>query len=119
MVGARSWMDGDFSASRQFEKSTPGTTITSLCENPCIDVDEFGRTFYPDAGRARVGVLDTAGNLLCTFGRYGNPDSTGLSFWWPQAVGVTDTHAYVGDRLNRRIVVARLGYAVEKTCEVK
>ncbi|MFW6108146.1 MAG: hypothetical protein ACOC70_02980, partial [bacterium] len=100
-------------------KKTPGTTITCLCEHPVIDVDEFGRTFFPDAGRARVGVLDTAGNRIGTFGRYGNPDSTGLRFWWPQAVGVTDTHAYVGDRLNRRIVAARLGYAAEATCEVK
>ena len=120
-VKGANWIHSGISVASSWAtpKSTPGTTITCLCENPCIDVDEFGRTFYPDAGRARVGVLDTAGNLLCTFGRYGNPDSTGLSFWWPQAVGVTDTHAYVGDRLNRRIVVARLGYAVEKTCEVK
>jgi len=100
-------------------KGTEGTTIVCLCENPSIDVDEFGRTFYPDAGRARVGVLDTAGNEVCTFGKYGNPDSTGLSFWWPQAVAVDGGHAYVGDRLNRRIVAAKLAYQAEATFEVK
>jgi len=100
-------------------KRTPGTTISCLCENPCMDVDEFGRTFYPDAGRARIAVLDTAGNSIRTIGRYGNPDSTGLSFWWPQAVAVDDSHVYVGDRLNRRIVAARLTYEAEATCEVK
>jgi DNA-binding beta-propeller fold protein YncE len=100
-------------------KGKPGTTIACLCESPCIDVDGFGRVFYPDAGRAQVGVLDTAGNLICTFGKYGNPDSTGLSFWWPQAVAVDDTSVFVGDRLNRRIVEASLSYQREETCEVK
>ena len=100
-------------------KHTPGTTISCVCENPCIDVDEWGRTFFPDAGRARVGVLDTAGNLITTFGRYGNPDSQGLHFWWPQAVGVNDTHAFVGDRLNRRTVVVRLVYSREMTIDIE
>ena len=103
-------------------KRWPGTVIVCLCESPCIDVDGFGRSFFPDAGRSRVGVADTAGNELCWFGAYGNADSAGpgsavptpaIPFCWPQAVAVDDHAAYVGDRLNRRIVRVKLGYRAE------
>ncbi|MCX7591944.1 MAG: hypothetical protein N2255_10000, partial [Kiritimatiellae bacterium] len=99
-------------------KRGPGTTISCLCESPCLDVDGFGRVYYPDAGRARIGVLDTAGNKICNIGRYGNPDSQDLAFWWPQAVAVDERRLYVGDRLNRRVVVARLEYTTEATVDL-
>jgi sugar lactone lactonase YvrE len=103
-------------------KRHPGTIISCVCETPCMDVDDFGRTFFPDAGRARFGVLDTAGNVIGWFGRYGNPDSTGadgrIPLWWPQALAVGDAAVYIGDRLNRRILAARLTYKTEATCEV-
>lgn len=47
------------------------------CENTRFDVDLFGRVWYPDLGRYRVGVLDTNGNLITTFGSYGNAESCG------------------------------------------
>jgi hypothetical protein len=47
------------------------------CENTRFDVDPYGRTWYPDMGRYRVGVLDTNGNLITTFGGYGNAESCG------------------------------------------
>ncbi len=110
-IGRERTADGQWSTGRQ----APGASVVCLCEHANIDVDGFGRVFYPDAGRAQVGVLDTAGNRLGTFGTYGNPDSDGLSFWWPQAVAVDHEAVYVGDRLNRRIVAARLSYRNEKT----
>jgi len=97
---------------------------TCLCESPWFDVDGFGRSFFPDACRFRVGVLDAAGNLVCTFGAYGNQDSGGpesavpvpeIPFCWPQAVAVGDEAAYVADRLNRRIVRVKLDYDAEAT----
>ena len=106
-------------------KKTPGTVIICMCERPGLDVDGYGRSFFADAGRFRVGVLDTAGNELCTFGAYGNQDSAGpasavpapeIALAWPQAVAVGDGYAYVGDRLNRRIVRVKLGSAAEATC---
>jgi len=108
-------------------KRAPGTIITCICESPCIDVDDFGRCFFPDAGRSRVGVLDTAGNLIAWTGAYGNQDSAGpgsaipqpaIPLCWPQAVAADDGHAYVGDRLNRRIVKLALRYHTEATCPV-
>jgi len=47
------------------------------CENTQFDVDEFGRVFYPDMCRFRVGVLDTNGNEILHFGGYGNAESMG------------------------------------------
>jgi len=99
-----------------------------LCESPRMDVDGFGRSFFPDAGRFRVGVLDTGGNPICTFGTYGNQDSAGpgslvpvpeIPFCWVQAVAVGDEAAYVGDRLNRRVVRVKLSYAAEAACDIQ
>ena len=47
------------------------------CTAADFDVDNFGRTFAPDAGRYRVGVLDANGNEICSFGGYGNQDCCG------------------------------------------
>ena len=36
----------------------------------------------------------------------------------PMTVAVSDTHAYLGDRISRRVVKAKLAYATEETCEI-
>jgi hypothetical protein len=104
---------------------TKNTPDVCLCESPRFDVDGFGRSFFPDACRFRVGVIDTAGNEICWFGSYGNQDSAGpgsavplpeIPFSWPYAVAVGDDAAYIGDRLNRRVVRVKLAYEVEATC---
>jgi hypothetical protein len=102
-------------------RNAPGTYLTCECECPGLDVDGYGRSFYVDAARFRVGVLDTGGNEVCTFGTYGNQDSTGsaIAFCWPQTVAVGDGWAYVGDRLNRRIVRVKLTAAAEAACRVE
>ncbi|MCX7804559.1 MAG: hypothetical protein N3A38_05140, partial [Planctomycetota bacterium] len=59
----------------------PGISQINLhycnCENTRFDVDPYGRVWYPDLGRYRVGVLDANGNLIATFGGYGNAESRG------------------------------------------
>ena len=42
-----------------------------------------------------------------------------VPFAWPLTVAVSDTHAYVADTINRRIVKVGLGYAVEDISEVR
>ena len=42
-----------------------------------FDVDDFGRTFYPNQGLYRIEVLDTNGNKVLTVGGYGNQDYCG------------------------------------------
>lgn len=99
---------------------TKGTPDVCLCVPARFDVDDFGRVFYPDVGRFRVGILDTNGNVVLHFGSYGNQDSAGpeIAFAWPQTVAVDDEAVYVGDQINQRIVRVKLSYASERTCEV-
>lgn len=100
------------------------TADICLCESPRFDVDGYGRSFFPDTARFRVGVLDTNGNELLFLGDYGNPDSGGpgsampvpsIPIWWTECVAVGPDRVYIGDRLNRRIVVVKLAGACEKT----
>jgi hypothetical protein len=109
-------------------KRAEGTILICLCDSPRFDVDGFGRSFFPDAGRCRVGVIDSAGNLISWFGGYGNPDSAGpdsaiptpdVPLCWPQAVAVGDDFVYVGDRMNRRILKVKLAYRAEASCLIE
>lgn len=102
---------------------TPGTPDICLCESPRFDVDGFGRVFFPDVGRFRVGVLDTNGNLVTWFGGYGNRDSAGpgsavpvpeIPLTWGHIVAVSDEAAYVGDRLACRVVRVKLDYHTQE-----
>ncbi|MCG3179116.1 MAG: hypothetical protein BIFFINMI_01447 [Phycisphaerae bacterium] len=83
------------------------------CESAQFDVDGYGRSFFPDCGRFRVGMLDSAGNDLGHFGQYGNCDDQGagtkIPMYWPYTVAAdNDGTIYVGDRLNRRIIEVKL-----------
>ena len=89
------------------------------CQSVRFDVDGFGRVWYPDLARFRVGVLDTNGNEITRFGGYGNADDRGpeISFAWLMGVGVTDQYAYMGDSMNERFLRARLVYAAAETVD--
>jgi DNA-binding beta-propeller fold protein YncE len=104
------------------------TSGNCSCEGAGFDVDMFGRVFYPNVGQFRVEVVDPANNMIGTFGKYGNQDSGGkdaavkkpkIPFAWPLTVVTSDTHAYVADSINRRIVKVKLGYRAEASCEVR
>ena len=94
------------------------------CETTRFDVDEFGRVWYPDLGRFRVCVLDTNGNGIAEFGRYGNadfptePGQEDYPLAWLIGVGVTDRYVYTGDSINKRLQRAKVVYATEETCAV-
>lgn len=91
------------------------------CWTPRFDVDDFARVFVPDQLRCRVVVLDTNGNEILAFGRYGNPDDKdpGIALADPRSVAVSDEAAYVGDMTNQRVVRARLSYRTSATCNVR
>jgi hypothetical protein len=88
------------------------------CENTRFDVDAFGRVWYPDQGRYRIGVLDTNGNVILHFGGYGNADTRDVAFTWLVGVGATDRYAYAGDSMNQRLLRAKLTYAAEEIVKV-
>jgi hypothetical protein len=98
---------------------------TCMCEGAGFDIDLFGRVFYPNLGQFRVEVVDAANNMIGTFGRYGNQDSpttgksAGIPMGWPLSVVASDTHAYVADTVNRRVVKVKLSYVAEESAEVK
>ncbi|KKL60337.1 hypothetical protein LCGC14_2206320, partial [marine sediment metagenome] len=104
-----------------------GHEVGCQCESTRFDVDDYGRVFVPDLFGFRVTVLDTAGNELTHFGKYGNMDNRGpksarpvpaIPLGWPITVELSGPRAYVADLNNRRIVVAKLGCATTKTCPV-
>jgi len=100
---------------------TKGTPDICLCESSRFDVDGFGRSFFPDAGQFRMGILDTNGNAIGGVGTYGNPDAAGaaIPLWWPHAVTVGDQAVFIADRLNRRIVRVELGYRAEESVAIR
>ena len=93
------------------------------CLASYFDVDYYGRSFYPDAGQSRVGVLDTNGNVICRFGSYGNRDAEGQGEYIPLAMGLavaaSDKYIYVADLVNHHLVRVKMTYAAEEACAVK
>ncbi|MFH1022626.1 MAG: SMP-30/gluconolactonase/LRE family protein [Planctomycetota bacterium] len=105
--------------------STAPSRMCCACFTPRFDLDGFDRVFVPDVARFSVRVLDSAGNELTRIGRYGNADSAGpgskipepeIAFAWPAYVAATDEAVYVSDMLNRRVLRAKLVYALTAEC---
>jgi len=72
-------------------------TAAATAQRREIDVDDYGRVVYTDQGRSAWFMLDTAGNEVLTFGRYGNQDSsaaTEIGFDWFVGLGLTDHNVY-------------------------
>jgi hypothetical protein len=57
------------------------------CTASDFDVDDFGRTFFPNQGLFRVEVLDANGNKILNVGGYGNQDSCGPDSYVLDPVG--------------------------------
>lgn len=90
------------------------------CWTPRFDIDDYGLIFVPDQLRNRILVLDANGNMIATFGRYGNIDDKGpgVPLADPRTVMVSREAAYVGDMSNQRVVRVRLGYAAQAECRM-
>jgi DNA-binding beta-propeller fold protein YncE len=99
----------------------PGHNRRCHCTGTDFEVDDFGRVFYTDQGRFRVVVLDSNGNELLAFGRYGNQDAVGpdIQFNWFTGLTASDRYVYAADGSNRRVVRVALEYAADETCPVK
>jgi len=91
------------------------------CWTPRFDLDEFARVFVPDELRSRVVVLDTNGNPILSFGRYGNPDDPGpdVPLADPRTVMVSHEAAYIGDMNNLRVARAAFSYRKTASCSVR
>jgi hypothetical protein len=90
------------------------------CTATEFEVDDFGRSYYTDQGRFRVAIMDTAGNEIVTFGRYGNQDTEGpdIGFNWFAGLAFTENSVYVADGGNRRVVRVKLTHTADVTMPV-
>jgi hypothetical protein len=90
------------------------------CPHARFHMDRWARTFVPANHLYSIMVLDSNGNRIARFGRYGNVDDAdprcnGIHLCWPRAVAASDTAFYVADHGNKRILKAALFYAAEET----
>ncbi|MGQ9663011.1 MAG: hypothetical protein ACUVWX_11850, partial [Kiritimatiellia bacterium] len=89
-----------------------------VCPGARFDLDPFDRVFVPDTVRHRITVLDSAGNIICRFGRYGNRDTTGLGLNEPAYIVADSDYAFIGDAGNRRLVRVNFSYATSAECSL-
>lgn len=100
--------------------------VGCACFNARMTFDYLNRSFVPELERYSVAVLDSAGNLICRIGKYGNANSQGPKSAEPlggDEVGLvhgaylatlTDKKLYIADQANSRIVSVNLNYHVNK-----
>jgi hypothetical protein len=102
----------------------PNATWGCSCAHVRWDMDYYPRLWIPADHLCSVVVLDSNGNLIVRFGRYGNvddgdPESGGIRFAGRiRAVGVSDTAFYAVDQHNHRLLKAALFYAAEETVAI-
>jgi len=89
-----------------------------VCMTSRLGVDAFGRVYVPNCFGFCVDVLDTDGNRLARFGRYGNADDKGLSFAWPAFVDEAGGKVFVSDSVNRRVTVIGFEHSDSAECPV-
>jgi len=97
------------------------------CFTGRFDLDRYGRLFVPVAPARRIRVLDTAGNHICSFGRYGSIENVregssrkleGIPINWGSHMTVSDHALYIADTNNRCVVKVRLDCHAEAECQV-
>lgn len=98
------------------------------CHHIRHDMDFHARSFIPTMSLYSVIVLDSNGNRIARFGRYGNVDDSeadikdkkgdGIRIAWVRSVAASDAALYVVDPGNRRILRAALSYAAEEAVSI-
>ena len=104
------------------------TYHSCICYGSDLKVDPHGRVFVPDEVCCRIAVLDAAGNLVRTIGKYGNTDSRGKGSPVPDPdiafsglrmiTDVTSRQLRAADNNNGWVSVINLRYAQEKLVKV-
>jgi hypothetical protein len=105
--------------------ASPATAKGCICFLARMSLDRYGRLFVPEAPSRRINVLDTEGNRICSFGRYGNADNggkdslrpiDGVPINWAYNVAASDKALYIADTDNRRVLRVRLDYRAAASC---
>lgn len=99
-----------------------------VCYNSHLSADPYGRVYAVNTFAFTVNMLDTGGNLITRIGSYGNADSAGpksavptpeIALACPNDVSYAAEKLYICDSVNRRVVVVRFDYDVEKKLAVE
>jgi hypothetical protein len=90
------------------------------CQHSRHDLDAWARSWIPARHLCSVLVLDSNGNRIARFGRYGNVDDAdpvcgGIHLVNPRGVTVSDTGLYILDSDQNRLLKAALSYHAEET----
>jgi hypothetical protein len=116
----------------------PNWAPNCACWNARFALDLYARSFAVELGRSAVAVLDTNGNLIMRFGKYGNVDDGAPLVKdggpaSPRPVGGdevalarpaylaahTDRRLFIADYGNYRILSVKLGYQAEEKVALK
>lgn len=92
-----------------------------ICTHAVFDIDDHARVYVPDAYRMCINILDTEGNILLRFGRYGNQDDgkASLAFARPRNLEIEGQDVIrVVDPEQARATWIGLLYAAEETVAV-
>jgi hypothetical protein len=97
-----------------------GSNMKCSCGHTRWDMDYYPRLWIPAPQLCSVVVLDSNGNLIARFGKYGNVDDDdpgvgGIHFAGRiSAVCASDRAFYAVDQHNHRLLKAELSYAAEE-----
>ncbi|MBN1670876.1 MAG: hypothetical protein JXR37_07580 [Kiritimatiellae bacterium] len=122
MGSGESWIEG---AEWMYAGYSPAVPAGCTCPSTRAHLDWFKRSYVPEAYRRSIGVLDTAGNVILRFGRYGNhddalamkPGGEEIALTLPRFISGTDTYLCFDD-WGERLVVLKLAYHAEAAAPV-
>jgi len=91
---------------------------------PRFGVDGYGRISFPTSLEPKVSLMDNRGNVILSFGTYGNRDSMGglerdlvptkdIPMAFPNSVDATDDYIYVSDMVNLRLLRIKKTFKLE------
>lgn len=95
--------------------AVPSARWGCVCRTPRFSVDGFGRVWAPHTVAASAAVCDNAGNVILSFGQYGNVDNDGpgIPLSWPAGVAASDNYVYVTDLVNARLLRLKMNFYMD------
>ncbi len=122
MGGGEVWADGVLWF---YAGLSPAVAEGCTCPASRFHLDWYKRSFLPEAYRRSLGAVDTNGNLIMHFGRYGSLDDAlamkqgtdDIAVYLPRFVSATDNYLCFDD-WGEKLVSCRLTYHAEETAPV-
>ncbi len=122
-AGSRIWVEG---VAWMFAGVSPGVAKGCTCASTRFQLDWFKRSYFGEAYRHTIGIVDTNGNLIAHIGCYGNlddvlgakPGSEDFGLTMPRFISGTDNFLCFDD-WGERIVTLKLKYHAEEVASIR